>query len=172
MNILIGAGFMIRWVVMAGVLALATIATIGVTANPPKDERAVNLIKAICDHLSGSLTNYGRPDPDRTRFATQAPWRDLASGPTFHAVPHVALALYQAGRRLKCPAYTRGADVSVLYMISVTRDPYGGERDVYCEYAAEFIKKQTGADVRSQAVHLMSRCWMPGISLDILCRGF
>ena len=132
----------------------------------------MELVKVICDHLSGCLTHYGRPDPDRTRFATQAPWRDLVGGPTLHSVPQVALALYKAGRQLKCPAYTRGADVSVLYMMGVTRDPYGGERDLYCKYVAEFIQKVTGDDARNQAVHVMSRCWMPAISLDILCRGF
>ena len=76
------------------------------------------------------------------------------------------------GRRLARPDYIRSADVLVLYMVAVTRDPYGGKWDPYCKYVADFQQRILGKDVSKQIVHVMSRSWMHAISLEMICRGF
>lgn len=136
------------------------------------DRRALELVRTVCDHLADTQTGWGRPDPDRTPFATGAPWAAMVQPTMLHSPGFAALALYRAGLRLGRADYIAAADRYVLYLLAVVRDPSGGKCDYYTEAVNKFIRDREGRDVCNQTTYLLSRSWMIGIALDVLCRGF
>ena len=137
-----------------------------------QSSQAVELIKAICDHLSGSLTSYGRPDPKRTALATGGTPLALVAGAPLHSPGIMAQTLYTAGRALDESRYTASANLCMLWMLGVVRDPFGGRWDAYTDMVAASQLKRTGKVNRDQLTHIISRTALIGIALDAVCRGF
>lgn len=141
-------------------------------AKAKRNARGVELVRAVCDHLAETQTGWGRPDPGRTPFATGKPWSELVVPTMLHAPGFAALALYRAGLRLGRADYIAAADRYLLYLLAVVRDPCGGRWDRYCARVNAYLRMRDGRDAARESRHLMSRSWMIGIALDVLCRGF
>ena len=130
------------------------------------------LVETICDHFATTQLPYGRPDPRATEFASG----DLTSyvaGSHFHSPDFMALALYEAARKLDREDYLPAADLYVLWMLACFRDPYGGRWDWYTDQMAAPYKQEHDGQVphEQQWQHLYSRSWIIGFGLEGLCRG-
>jgi len=132
---------------------------------------SLRLVEAICDHFVTTKTTYGWPDPAKTAFAGGSSTAERISPTKLHSPPAMALALCRAGARLHRQDYVQAADLYALYLIATVRDPVGGRWDLYSESVAR-AAEAAGRSIREQARYLMSRSWMQGITLDVLCRGF
>ncbi|NQT94111.1 MAG: hypothetical protein HQ559_15220 [Lentisphaerae bacterium] len=133
------------------------------------DRVSGKLVEAICDHLSTAQQTFGRPDPEKSPWASDG--RVIPRH--LHSPPFAALALYRAGRQLERDDYIAAADRYVVFLLAAIRDPTGGRMDHYSRWFANEVG-MTGDDGEptQELLYLMSRSWMCGISLDALCRGF